>query len=278
MNNSLAGQVGIVTGASAGIGRAITLELAKRGMRLALAARGKEQLQSTLNEIRSMGGEGIAMPTDVSDYSQVVELVSRTETELGPVNLLVNNAGMLSSIGPLWESDPDAWKHDQEVNLFGLYHGCRAVLPGMIERKGGRIVNMTGGGASGPFPYLSSYASGKVAVVRLTENLMAELAGVGSPVKVFVTSPGFVRTSMTEKFENTEEGRRWVGYMRERLEQGLDVEPELAAGLIAAIAEGRLDGYAGRYLRAPDDLPRLDELAVKGGIDEGSDERLLRFK
>ena len=274
---SLASQVGIVTGASAGIGKAIALELSRRGMRLALVARGEQRLQTTLDEIRALGGEGITIPTDVSDFDQMSELVSRTESELGPVDLLVNNAGLLTSIGPLWESEPEDWKRDQEVNLFGLYHGCRAVLPGMVERGQGRIVNMTGGGASGPFPFLSSYASGKVAVVRLTENLMSELETVGSPVKVFVTSPGFVRTAMTEQFEKTEAGRRWIGYMIERFKQGANVEPEMAAGLIAAIAEGRLDGYAGRYLRAPDDLPRLDELERKGGPDEGSNAGLLRF-
>jgi len=152
------------------------------------------------------------------------------------------------------------------------------VLPGMVKRKRGRIVNITGGGASGPFPFLSSYAASKVAVVRLSENLMHELAEIESPVKVFVVSPGFVRTAMTEQFERTEAGRRWMGYMVRRFEQGLDVQPELAAGLIAAIAEGRLDAYAGRYLRAPDDLPRLDELEAKGGFEEGSEKRLLRFK
>lgn len=274
MNPHKPSSTAIVTGASAGIGEAIARKLATDGLAVALVARSEERLNSLVKEINSKGGKTIAVPADIADVAQVREMVQRVETELGAPGLLVNNAGRLSAIGPLWENDPEEWWGDVEVNLKGLYLCIREVLPGMQAAGRGRIVNMTGGGAGGPFPFVSAYAVSKAAVVRLTENLYEELRKTDSPVKVFVTSPGFVRTAMTEQFLKSDKGRKWMGYMGDRFEAGLDVPPTFAAELVSAIASGRLDAWQSRYLRAPDVMPVIDEFA---GREPGEEEGLLRF-
>ena len=138
----LEGQVALVTGGGRGIGRLIARELADAGMRVAVAARSADQVEATAQEI-----DGLAVTADVSKPEDVEAMVATVERELGPIDLLVNNAG-IGLAGPLpWEEDPADWWHVFEINVLGAYLCSRAVLPGMVERGRGRIVN-TGSGAS----------------------------------------------------------------------------------------------------------------------------------
>jgi NAD(P)-dependent dehydrogenase (short-subunit alcohol dehydrogenase family) len=245
----LAGQVAIVTGASRGIGRAIAQRCAQEGAKVALVARGADQLERAAAEIRDKGGTALAIPADVTDRTAAEAMARQAEATLGPVDLLVNNAGTFYAIGPTWEVDPETWWSDVTVNILGVFLCCRAVMPGMVARKKGRIINLIGGGADAPLPYGSAYATAKTAVMRFTETLAVEAKEHG--VYVFALRPGFVRTTMSE-YQLTEEGRRWLPHTAQRFEEDKDVPPNVPAELAVELASGRFDALTGRYLRVKD--------------------------
>jgi short chain dehydrogenase len=145
MGGSLTDSVALVTGGGRGIGRAIALALAREGAAIAIAARSPEELGRTLAELHVIHGRAIAVRADVTDRAAVERTVADTEARLGPIDFLVNNAGSASTVGPIWEVDPDEWWREVEVNLRGPLLCARAVLPGMIARRRGRIVNMASG-------------------------------------------------------------------------------------------------------------------------------------
>jgi 3-oxoacyl-[acyl-carrier protein] reductase len=236
----LEGQIALVTGGGRGIGRMIARELADAGMRVAVAARTAGQVQETAQEI-----DGLAVIADVSKREDVEAMTATVERKLGPIDLLVNNAGVGPSRALPWKEDPADWWRVFEINLLGAYLCCRAVLPGMIERGHGRIVN-TGSGASylpmggGP----TSYGASKAALGRFGELLAGQVAEFG--IAVFTISPGLVRTQMTEPFGDD---APWT-------------PPELAPRLVRVLASGRADRLAGRYIHAEhDDIDALIERA-----------------
>jgi NAD(P)-dependent dehydrogenase (short-subunit alcohol dehydrogenase family) len=221
----------LVTGGGRGIGAGVARELAAAGMEVAVTGRTAAQVEATAEEI---GGR--ALVGDVSSPDDVARWLS----EVGPVDLLVNNAGIAgASIGFL-EEDPDAWWHVLEVNLRGAFLCCKAAVPGMLERGGGRIVNVSSGGAYLPTAGTAStsYGPSKAALHRFSELLAAQLAPLG--VFVFSISPGLVRTAMTEG--HFPDDTPWT-------------PPECAPRLVAALASGELDALAGRYLHAEHDPP-----------------------
>jgi len=278
MTSKLSGQTALVTGAGRGIGRAIAERLGQAGMRTALVSRTESELQEVAQAIGRAGGEALVLPADVLLPETVHRAVAQVHERWGRLDLVVNNAGVLGSIGPLWETDPGEWRNDLQVNVLGVYNGCRYAVPVMMEQGSGRIVNLVGGGTHRPFPYVSAYAAGKSAVMRLTENLAVELDRAESPVRVFAMTPGFIPTRMTEQFARTERGRRWMDFMAERLEKGDHTTPDHAASLVAAIATGDLDAFHGRFLSAPHDAPGLQDLLAEGEqiAANGSTDRLLR--
>jgi 3-oxoacyl-[acyl-carrier protein] reductase len=237
----LDGRVALVTGGGRGIGRRIALELAAAGARVAVAARTAEQVEATAAE-----AGGIAIEADVSDRASVEGMVERTERELGPLDLLVCNAGIAPREEAAWELAPEAWWRTFEVNVLGVYLCCRAVIPGMLARGGGRIVNVASGAAYLPGSDTTAYSASKAAVHRFSETLAAQLAPHGIPV--FSISPGLVRTEMTKRFSDD---APWT-------------PPELAPRLVRALASGRLDALAGRYLHAEhDDVEDLERRAAE---------------
>src|SRR5262249_43251371 len=137
------------------------------------------------------------------------------------VDLLVNNAGVGGPVGPLAEADPDAWWRCLEVNLRGPLLCSRAVLPGMLARRRGRLVNVASGAGPRAIPNLSAYVTGKAALIRLTENLAAEVKQYG--VRVFAVQPGTVRTAMAEAVLNSAEARQRLPWFAEVFERGQDV-------------------------------------------------------
>jgi 3-oxoacyl-[acyl-carrier protein] reductase len=240
-SRELEGQVALVTGGGRGIGRMIARELADAGMRVAVAARSAAQVEETAKEIG-----GLAVTADVSKEEDVDEMVATVERELGPIDLLVNNAGVGLQGNLPWEEEPADWWHIFEINVLGAYLCSRAVLRGMVERGHGRIVN-TGSGASylpmgggGP----TAYGASKAALGRFAELLAGQVARYG--ISVFVFSPGLVRTDMTEPFGDD---MPWT-------------PPELAPRLVRVLASGRADKLAGRYIHAEhDDIEALIERA-----------------
>src|SRR5215831_15704847 len=141
----LGGQVAIVTGGGRGLGRVFARSLAAAGAAVALVARSESQLAETAAEIGEAGGTALSFTADVADYTAAGRIVDQIERQLGPVNLLINNAGVATAIGPAWETEPRDWWRCFEVNLLGPYLFARAVLPGMIALGRGRIINVASG-------------------------------------------------------------------------------------------------------------------------------------
>ena len=238
----------LVTGGGRGIGAAIARELASAGMRVAVAGRTAARVEAVAAEIA-----GLALVGDVSRQADVAAWVARAESELGPLELLVNNAGIEAARGPLWEQDVDAWWRVFEVNVLGAMLCCREVLPGMVERGRGRIVNVGSGGSylpvrAGTISLGTAYGPSKAALGRFSELLAAQVWELG--VRVFLISPGLVRTEMTEGWFPPD--APWT-------------PPELAPRLVRVLASGRADALAGRYLHAEHDdveelIRRADEV------------------
>jgi 3-oxoacyl-[acyl-carrier protein] reductase len=243
--DALPGQVALVTGGGRGIGRWIARELAEAGMRVAVAARTPEQVEETAAEI---GGLGLTV--DVIDRASVEAMVADTERELGPLDLLVANAGISINETSAWEADVEEWWRVLEVNVLGVYLCCRSVIPGMLARGSGRIVITGSGAAYLPGSRSTAYPSSKAAVVRFGETLAAQLQG---RVPVFPISPGLVRTEMTEgRFSDD---APWT-------------PPECAPMLVRALASGRFDRLSGRYLHAEHDPPEQLEQRIEEIVEE----------
>jgi 3-oxoacyl-[acyl-carrier protein] reductase len=231
----LGGQVALVTGGGRGIGADIARELARAGMRVAVSARSREQVEAVADEIG-----GIAVVGDVSRRDDVERMVA----EAGDIDLLVANAGITLREEEAWSVEPDEWWHVHEVNVLGIYLCCRAVVAGMLERGRGRIVITGSGAAYLPGSRSTAYSSSKAAAVRLGETLARQLDG---RIPVFPISPGLVQTEMTG--DSFPDDAPWT-------------PPECAPRLVRALAGGRFDRLSGRYLHAEHDPPEALEARI----------------
>jgi NAD(P)-dependent dehydrogenase (short-subunit alcohol dehydrogenase family) len=248
--------VALVTGGGRGIGRRIGAALADEGYRVAVSARTREQVEETAGEIG-----GLAIQADVSKREDVDRMVAEVERELGAIDLLVNNAGISGwEHGGAWEVPVEDWWHVLEVNVLGPYLCCRAVIPGMLERGGGRIVNVGSGASYLPGSSSTAYAASKAALGRFGETLANQLEGSG--IAVFTISPGLVRTEMTG--DTFPDDAPWT-------------PPELAPRLVVELASGRLDALAGRYIHAEHDQD-LEGLARRADEILANDLNAIRLR
>ncbi|MEK7270014.1 MAG: SDR family oxidoreductase [Planctomycetota bacterium] len=220
---NLSGKIALVTGAGRGIGRALALEFAANGASVVACARTRSDIEETAALVRKAGGRCCPVPADVSDPRQVDALVDAAVREFGRIDVLFNCAARIPVINGLWETDRDAWWDELAVNLRGPMLCCRAVLPGMMARNEGVIINMAGGSN---IPGRTSYCCSKIALNRLTELLARELATVGSPVVVFGLGPGLVKTRRSLREAETPEGVRWNPGTKKQFAEGKDRPPE----------------------------------------------------
>ena len=238
--------IALVTGGGRGIGRGIALYLAREGWDVAISARSADELRETA----ALANRSIlTVPADVSKPAVVSAMVETVESKLGPIDLLVNNAGVAGPLDPFLTGDPEAWWRCQEVNVLGPALCSRAVLPGMIARRSGRIVNVASGAGCQPVENMSAYVVSKTALIRLSEQLGLELASHG--IAVFAIRPGVVRTAMVEN------ARRRIHLVQQFLDDGIDVAPEVVGALVAKLASGRADALSGRLISVDDDFEAL---------------------
>jgi NAD(P)-dependent dehydrogenase (short-subunit alcohol dehydrogenase family) len=252
----LGGQVAIVTGGGRGIGRAIALGLAKAGAAVAVVARTPSQLAETVALMEQAGGRAIAIPADVTDQQAVEQMAQEVAQQLGPVDLLVNNAGTGSPVGPTWENDPDEWWRCIEVNLRGPFLCSRAILPAMVARRRGRIIITASRAGLSPRPYWAAYSVAKCAAIRFGENLAAEAREHG--ISVFSIQPGFTRTALTEAAAASPAVEKWLGgSFRKALAARRDGPPERAANLVLFLASGKADALSGCFINVLDDVAEM---------------------
>lgn len=254
-SSSFSSQVAIVTGGSRGIGRGIAFALARSSMQVAVVARSAEDLTETVEAIDGFGGRAMAVVADVSNDAVVRWLVHQVEDKLGPVDLLVNNAGLAEPLGPIATADPGAWWHCFEVNLKASFLCTQAVLPGMLARGQGRIIHVASGAGTFALPNLSAYAISKTALIRFSETLAVECGAAG--IRSFSISPGTVRTAMAEVLMNHPRAEEWFPWFAQTIEAGRDVASDRSAELVLKLASGRYDELSGCFLHIEDDLETL---------------------
>ena len=251
----LTGQVVLVAGGGRGLGRAFAEALAAAGAAVAVAARSPEQVAETAACITAAGGRAIAITADVTDEQAVARMLAIVEQELGRVDVLINSAAITTPVGPVWEVEAEAWWRCIESNLRGPFLCCRAVLPGMIARRRGRIINMTSTAGVKVIRGYSGYSAGKAALLRFTENLAAETKPYD--VQVFAIEPGLVRTALTEYLAESPEGQQWLPWIRQVFAEGRDDPPARAVALVKFLTSGRGDALTGRFLHAASDVTQL---------------------
>lgn len=250
----LDGQVALVTGAGRGIGRAIALALSDAGAAVAICARSQDEVTGVAGEIEGRGRHALAVRCDVTDRQEVERMAAAVEETIGPVTLLVNNAGRFGPVGPLAAIDPDNWWQALEVNVRGPLYCARAVLPGMLARGYGRIVNVSSGIGFAATPMLSAYVVSKTALYRLSENLAAETRGHG--VSVFAIDPGLVRTAISESALSCGEPSIEQWFIDAFAHQE-DVSTAAAATLVVQLASGAADVLSGRNIDVSDDVAQM---------------------
>jgi NAD(P)-dependent dehydrogenase (short-subunit alcohol dehydrogenase family) len=256
----LSGRVALVTGGGRGVGRLLARTLAEAGAAVALIARSSDELATTVEQIQDAGGVAVAASADVTDETGVTAALAQLRAQLGPVDVLINNAGINGPMGVLWETEQAEWWRTLEVNLGGAFVLTRMLLPDMIDAGRGRIINITSNAGVYRWPLVSAYVTSKAALIKLTETLAAETVKHG--VSVFSVDPGLLPIGLSDAAlmstaqPDTPEGRVF-GWIRGQLKTGRGADPARAAQLILELASGRGDCLSGRHLTVADDLDAL---------------------
>lgn len=248
----LSGETAIVTGASRGIGRAIVSTLVERGANVALWSRQRDQVAATARVMASKArGQISTRAVDVRRREQVEDGVNEAASRLGPITLLVNNAGTAGPAGTDWESDPDEWWQCVETTVRGSFLCARSVISGMVDQGRGRIVDVASVTGTSAFPVLSATSVAKSALIRHAENLAIATAETG--VRVFALHPGTVDTELLASYRAHPQMAAYL--------DGLPAEmyspPELAGEIVARIAAGELDALSGCFIDSTGDIDAL---------------------
>ncbi|KAK3623005.1 hypothetical protein LTR56_021845 [Elasticomyces elasticus] len=265
----LKGKVAIVTGASVGLGRYVAKAYAAAGSSVACVARREADLKSLVEEIKQAGGHAVAIVADVAERGAPKRIVSQAESELGPVDILINNAA-ISRIGPieLEDEDMDIWWKVQEVNVRAPVALIRAVLPSMLERKTGQVISISSGVASMALPVMTAYASSKAAISKFHELLAVELKDTG--VYSYSVTPGLVATELGKPEDALNKAamehpmlKAFMGTVGGMKYQQPDV---MANVCVALSADERFKALNGRFINADRDIePVVKETEKEGG-------------
>jgi 3-oxoacyl-[acyl-carrier protein] reductase len=190
---SLNGKVALITGAGKGIGKGIAIALAKEGVHVGLIARTEKDIKSVAEEIKVLGVKTSIATADVSKRGEIEAAVVKVQSELGPIDILINNAGV-ATFGKFLELEPEVWENMININVLGVYYTTRAVLPKMIERKTGDIINISSTAGKTGNAVTSAYSASKFAVFGLSESLMQEVRKHN--IRVTAMAPSTVVTEL----------------------------------------------------------------------------------
>lgn len=252
----------LVTGASSGIGRALAVGLGRAGLAVALLGRDADRLSEVAEQVRAIGARCTTAAADTTDYDDLASAVASVEGEIGPIDLLVDSAGVIEPEEvPVWEADPQHWRRVVEVDLVGAFHAVRAVVPGMVERGGGRVVQLNSGAGTKAAPINSAYSSAKTGLWRIGGAV--HLAGFEKGLRAFELAPGVVDTPMTRSMPHHAARTEWT-------------DPDDVVALVVAMARGDLDAWSGRMVRAGADTPA--SLAAREAAGPLGDARTLGLR
>jgi 3-oxoacyl-[acyl-carrier protein] reductase len=270
---SLHGRSAIITGANQGLGQAIAGRFVESGASVLLVARGVERLQQVEDELKRNVRPGQVVASHVGDVSRPEDcqaIVSRALATLPGLTILINNAGVYGPIGRTEDNDWEQWIQAIEINLFGTVLMCRAALPHLRARGYGKIINLSGGGATAPLPRFSAYAASKAAVVRFTETLAEEVRD--DHIDVNAIAPGALNTRLLDQVLEAGAERAGEAFHERALKQRENGGAPLdkGAALIAFLASESSDGITGRLLSAVWDdwaeLPARQQQLAKSDI------------
>lgn len=248
----------LVTGGSRGLGRAMAVALANKGHRVAVTGRDDSKLKDVVKELPG----GIGLHADVSDPAHTQSVIDEVNKDIGPVDVLINNAGIGGGDAgpqPLVNMNVEDWWRVQETNVKGPMLYSHAVLPGMIERGGGIIINVGSYIAIRPSPMATAYSASKAALARFSDCLALEVADAG--VQVFCVSPGLVLTDMT----------RDLPFIKDIPKEDF-FDPDDVASLACELCTGNYRDLSGRFIHVGDDLQEL-----AGNAERIAEERLYQL-
>jgi NAD(P)-dependent dehydrogenase (short-subunit alcohol dehydrogenase family) len=253
MTRHLDGRNAIITGANQGFGLAIARAYVKAGASILMCARDATLLERARTEVEALASGGqrvLAVPADISQRSQVDRVASAALDEFRDVHVLVNNAGVYGPLGSIEEIDWEAWVQAIEINLFGSILMCRALLPHFKSSRYGKIVQLSGGGATNPLPRISAYAASKAAVVRFAETLAEEVRENG--IDVNAIAPGALNTRLLDEVLAVGPERVGPAFYERSLKQKADGGAPLDRGANLAVFLGSAasDGITGKLLSA----------------------------
>ncbi|KAK4498424.1 hypothetical protein PRZ48_011082 [Zasmidium cellare] len=268
----LKGKVVVVTGASAGIGRATGKAFAAAGASVAVIARREADINTLVSEIKASGGHAIAIAADVSQKDSPKRIIETVEKELGPIDILISNAG-ISRIGPLVEEpeDLDVWWKVYEVNVRAPVALIRAALPGMVKRGSGILMTVSSEVASMQLPVMTAYASSKAAISKFHESIVPELAGTG--VLSFAVNPGMVGGTELGKGAINQDAmehpaqQAFLNHIKSSAGNNTVGTSDLPADFMVALAvDERSKKLHGKHVNADQEFePVLEEIDKEGG-------------
>jgi NAD(P)-dependent dehydrogenase (short-subunit alcohol dehydrogenase family) len=265
--SALAGARVLITGGGRGLGRVLALGIADAGAAVGLIARSEDELAESAAFVDAGGGLVAYAATDVRDDHALCAAIAQLRDELGSFDVLINGAGISGPTGPLWEIDIHDWWTTMEINLAGTVRCTQLVLPDMIARRRGRILNLSSQAGVHRWPLVSAYSVSKAAITKLTENLAHEISRFG--ISVFSVHPGLLPIGMSTvttgphgAHPTSHQARIWT-WVRNELAEGRGADPAAAIKLIVRLAAGEADDLTGRHVSVHDDLD-----ALLGNIDD----------
>ena len=248
----------LITGAGRGIGKRLAIGFAKAGIRVGLLGRNQAELDLTRLEIEHAGGVAHSLRADVRDFEQVTAAVDRLDDLGGGIHSLVANAAVLGPIGPFAGNRPRDWKEVFETNVTGVMNACRAVLPQMLARRGGKILVITDSSAAIPRPNFAAYAASKTALVRFVECVAEEVRDQN--VQINSLAPGLANTSMTDEILSAPDragAREIEDAERTQLTGGVPAERQIQVALF--LTSDRSNHVTGKMISVADDWKKLEQ-------------------